>query len=265
MPGIPLDEVSTSMTINAPAALLLLCYELVAAEHGVPANAVRGTVQNDVLKEYVARGNYSPAAPVDAPDDRPVRVLRGADPEVEHDLTSGYHSERPARPQPRSSPSPSRTGSPTARPPSRRASRPTSSAARLSFFNAHNHVLQEVAKFRAASRLRATITRDRFGATSPKAQALRFHAQTGGSTLTAQQPETDSLVRVAAQALSAVYGGAQSIHTNAVRQGAALPSRACGDAGDCQRSRSSCTRPAPPTRPTPSAAPWLVESLTDDR
>ena len=126
---------------------------------------------------------------------------------------------------------------------------------RLSFFfNAHNHFFQEVAKFRAARRLWAEIMRERFGATNPKAQALRFHAQTGGSTLTAQQPE-NNIVRVAIQALSAVAGGAQSIHTNALRRGARTPDRALGARSRFAPSSCSPTRQAVRTRPTHSAAP----------
>ena len=125
---------------------------------------------------------------------------------------------------------------------------------RLSFFfNAHNHFFQEVAKFRAARRLWARIMRERFGATNPKALALRFHAQTGGSTLTAQQPE-NNIVRVAIQALSAVCGGAQSIHTNSLRRGARAAERARGDDRAAHAADPRSTRPARPTRPTRSAA-----------
>src|SRR6266498_1841557 len=178
--GIPLGQVSTSMTINAPAALLLLLYELVAEQQGVSGDALRGTVQNHI------REAGSTAVQ-----------------ELAFTLANGIAYCRAAVDAGLS---------------------PDEFGARLSFFfNAHNHFFQEVAKFRAARRLWARIMRDRFGATNPKAQALRFHAQTGGSTLTAQQPEAN-VVRVAIQALSAVCGGAQSIHTNGFDEALALPS-----------------------------------------
>ena len=223
--GIPLDEVSTSMTINAPAALLLLLYELVAEEQGVRRRAAaRHGPERHPQGVRRARELHLPAAPVDAADDRPLRVLRRADPELEHDLDlrlphpRGRLDGRPgARVHARERDRLLRGGG------RRRASRRTTFGARLSFFfNAHNHFFQEVAKFRAARRLWARIMRDRFGATNPRAQALRFHAQTGGSTLTAQQPE-NNIVRVAIQALSAVCGGAQSLHTNGFDEALALP------------------------------------------
>src|SRR5919201_206933 len=198
--GIPLDEVSTSMTINAPAALLLLLYELVADEQGVPPEKLRGTVQNDILKEYIARGNYIfPPRPSMRLTTDLFAYCAERLPSWNTISISGYHIREAGL-------SPDEFGE------------------RVSFFfNAHNHFFQEVAKFRAARRLWASIMRDRFGSTNHRAQALRFHAQTGGSTLTAQQPE-NNIVRVAVQALSAVCGGAQSIHTNSFDEALALPS-----------------------------------------
>ena len=176
-----------------------------------------------------ARELHLPAAAVDAADDRPVRVLRRAAAAAgTRSRSPATTSARPARRPCRRSPSRSRTASPTAEAAVAAGLSPDEFGARLSFFfNAHNHFFQEVAKFRAARRLWARIMRERFGATNPRALALRFHAQTGGSTLTAQQPE-NNVVRVAVQALSAVCGGAQSLHTNALRRGARAADRALG-------------------------------------
>ena len=222
--GIPLDEVSTSMTINAPASLLLLCYELVAAERGVPGEALRGTVQNDILKEYVARGNYIfPPRPSMRLTTDLFAYCADRIPRWNTISISGYHIREAGSTAVQEIAFTLANGIAYCDAAVAAGLSPDSFGARLSFFfNAHNDVLQEVAKFRAARRLWASIMRDRFGATTEKAQALRFHAQTGGSTLTAQQPE-NNLVRVAAQALAAVYGGAQSVHTNAFDEALALP------------------------------------------
>src|SRR5918992_292974 len=200
--GIPLGDVSTSMTINAPAALLLLLYELVAESQGVAGDRLTGTVQNDVLKEYCARGNYIfPPRPSMRITTDLFAYCHERLPRWNTISISGYHIRAAVA----AGLSPDEFGE------------------RLSFFfNAHNHFFQEVAKFRAARRLWARTMRDRFGATNPKALALRFHAQTGGSTLTAQQPE-NNIVRVAVQAFSAACGGAQSIHTNGFDEALALP------------------------------------------
>src|SRR3954453_11128647 len=231
---IPLDQVSTSMTINAPAALLLLLYELVAEQQGVGAEQLRGTAQNDILKEYVARGNYIfPPQPSMRLTTDLFAYAHERLPRWNTISISGYHIREAgstavqelaftlangiadAQDAVDAGLSPDEVGAGLS---------PDEFGERLSFFfNAHNHFFQEVAKFRAARRLWAEIMRDRFGATNPKAQALRFHAQTGGSTLTAQQPE-NNIVRVAVQALSAVSGGAQSIHTNSFDEALALPS-----------------------------------------
>ena len=229
--GIPLGEVSTSMTINAPAALLLLCYELVAADQGVPGEALRGTVQNDVLKEYVARGNYIfPPRPSMRLTTDLFAYCAERIPHWNTISISGYHIREAGSTAAQELAFTLANGIAYCEAAVAAGLSPDDFGARLSFFfNAHNDVLQEVAKFRAARRLWARIMRDRFGATSPKAQALRFHAQTGGSTLTAQQPE-NNLVRVAAQALSAIFGGAQSIHTNGFDEALALPTEQGRDA-----------------------------------
>jgi methylmalonyl-CoA mutase N-terminal domain/subunit len=222
--AIPLAEVSTSMTINAPAALLLLLYELVAERQGVPGSELRGTVQNDILKEYAARGNYIfPPKPSMRITTDLFAYAHERLPRMNTISVSGYHIPEAGSTAVQELAFTLAHGIAYSQAAIDAGLSPDEFGARLSFFfNAHNHFFQEVAKFRAARRLWARIMRDRFGATNPRAQALRFHAQTGGSTLTAQQPE-NNIVRVAVQALSAVCGGAQSIHTNAFDEALALP------------------------------------------
>ena len=213
--GIPLDEVSTSMTINAPAALLLLLYELVAEGQGVPGTALRGTVQNDILKEYVARGNYIfPPRPSMRLTTDLFAYCEERIPRWNTISVSGYHIREAGSTAAQELAFTLANGIAYCDAAVAAGLSPDTFGARLSFFfNAHNDFFQEVAKFRAARSLWAQIMRDRFGARTAEAQALRFHAQTGGSTLTAQQPE-NNIVRVAIQALSAACGGAQSLHTN---------------------------------------------------
>jgi len=222
--GIPLDEVSTSMTINAPAALLLLLYELVAESQGVSGDQLRGTVQNDILKEYVARGNYIfPPRPSMRLTTDLFAYCTERIPSWNTISISGYHIREAGSTAAQELAFTLANGIAYCEAAIAVGLSPDEFGARLSFFfNAHNNFFQEVAKFRAARRLWAGIMRDRFGVTNPRAQALRFHAQTGGSTLTAQQPE-NNVVRVAVQALSAVCGGAQSLHTNAFDEALALP------------------------------------------
>jgi len=222
--GIPLAEVSTSMTINAPAALLLLLYELVGEEQGMSGDQLRGTVQNDVLKEYIARGNYifPPRPTMRITTDLFVYCAERI-PKWNTISISGYHIREAGSTAVQELAFTLANGIAYAQAAVDAGLSPDDFGVRLSFFfNAHNHFFQEVAKFRAARRLWARIMKERFGATNPKAQALRFHAQTGGSTLTAQQPE-NNIVRVAVQALSAVCGGAQSIHTNSFDEALGLP------------------------------------------
>src|SRR5438067_1930165 len=223
--GIPLGEVSTSMTINAPAALLLLLYELVAAGQGGGGDQLRGTVQNDVLKEYIARGNYMfPPRPSMRIATDLFAYCAERIPKWNTISISGYHIREAGSTAVQELAFTLANGIAYCRAAVDAGLSPDEFGERLSFFfNAHNHFFQEVAKFRAARRLWARIMRERFGATNPKARALRFHAQTGGSTLTAQQPD-NNIVRVAVQALSAVCGGAQSIHTNGYDEALALPS-----------------------------------------
>jgi len=222
---IPLGEVSTSMTINAPAALLLLLYELVAERQGVPGDRLRGTVQNDILKEYCARGNYIfPPRPSMRITTDLFAYCAERLPRFNTISISGYHIREAGSTAAQELAFTLANGIAYCDAAVEAGLSPDEFGGRLSFFfNAHNHFFQEIAKFRAARRLWARIMRERFGATNPRALALRFHAQTGGSTLTAQQPD-NNVVRVAVQALSAVAGGAQSIHTNGFDEALALPS-----------------------------------------
>jgi methylmalonyl-CoA mutase N-terminal domain/subunit len=222
--GIPLGEVSTSMTINAPAAILLLLYELVAEGQGVAGDRLRGTVQNDILKEYAARGNYIfPPRPSMRITTDLFAYCRDRLPHWNTISISGYHIREAGSTAAQELAFTLANGIAYCEAAIQAGLSVDEFGERLSFFfNAHNHFFQEVAKFRAARRMWAGIMRERFGATNPKAMALRFHAQTGGSTLTAQQPE-NNIVRVAVQALSAVCGGCQSLHTNGFDEALALP------------------------------------------
>jgi len=222
--GIPLGEVSTSMTINAPASLLLLLYELVGEQQGVSSTELRGTVQNDILKEYVARGNYIfPPRPSMRLTTDLFAYCAERIPRWNTISISGYHIREAGATAVQELAFTLANGIAYCSAAVEAGLSPDDFGARLSFFfNAHNDFFVEVAKFRAARRLWARIMGERFGATNPKALALRFHAQTGGSTLTAQQPE-NNIVRVAIQAFSAVCGGTQSLHTNAFDEALALP------------------------------------------
>jgi methylmalonyl-CoA mutase, N-terminal domain len=223
--GIPLGEVSTSMTINAPAALLLLLYELVAERQAIEPAALAGTVQNDILKEYVARGNYIfPPRPSMRLTTDLFAYCAERIPRWNTISISGYHIREAGSTAVQELAFTLANGIAYCEAAVAAGLSPDVFGERLSFFfNAHNDFFQEVAKFRAARRLWARVMAERFAVTNPKALALRFHAQTGGSTLTAQQPE-NNIVRVAIQALSAVLGGAQSLHTNSFDEALALPS-----------------------------------------
>src|SRR6187399_2590121 len=262
--GIPLDQVSTSMTINAPAALLLLLYELVAEGQGVSGEKLRGTVQNDVLKEYVARGNYIfPPRPSMRLATDLFAYANERLPRWNTISISGYHIREAGSSAVQELAFTLANGIAYCEAAVVAGLSPDVFGERLSFFfNAHNDFFQEVAKFRAARRLWAEIMRDRFGATNPKAQALRFHAQTGGSTLTAQQPE-NNIVRVAIQALSAVAGGAQSIHTNAFDEALALPTE--HSAKIALRTQQLLAHEAGGTDTAdPFGGAYFIEALTDE-
>jgi methylmalonyl-CoA mutase, N-terminal domain len=262
--SIPLGEVSTSMTINAPAALLLLLYELVAEQQGVSGDQLRGTVQNDILKEYIARGNYIfPPRPSMRITTDLFAYCSERIPKWNTISISGYHIREAGSTAVQELAFTLANGIAYAEAAVAAGLSPDEFGERLSFFfNAHNHFFQEVAKFRAARRLWARIMRERFGATNPKAQALRFHAQTGGSTLTAQQPE-NNIVRVAIQALSAVAGGAQSIHTNGYDEALALPSER--SAHLALRTQQLLAHEAGGTDTAdPLGGAYFIEALTDE-
>jgi methylmalonyl-CoA mutase, N-terminal domain len=262
--GIRLDEVSSSMTINAPAALLLLLYELVAEKQGVSGGQLRGTVQNDVLKEYVARGNYIfPPRPSMRLATDLFAYCAERLPNFNTISISGYHIREAGASAAQELAFTLANGIAYCEAAVAAGLSPDDFGERLSFFfNAHNHFFQEVAKFRAARRLWAEIMRDRFGATSTRAQALRFHAQTGGSTLTAQQPE-NNIVRVAVQALSAVSGGAQSLHTNSFDEALALPTERA--ARIALRTQQILAAEAGTTDTAdPFGGSYFVEALTDE-
>ncbi len=221
---IPLDKVSTSMTINAPAAILLAAYIAVAKKQGVDAGKLRGTIQNDILKEYVARGTYIfPPAPSMRLITDTMRFCQQEVPNWNTISISGYHIREAG------STAAQEVGFTLANAIAYIEAAKTAGmdvdefAPQLSFFfNAHNNFLEEIAKFRAARRLYARIMKERFHAEKSESQKLRFHTQTAGSTLTAQQPE-NNVVRVTLQALAAVLGGTQSLHTNSMDEALWLP------------------------------------------
>jgi methylmalonyl-CoA mutase N-terminal domain/subunit len=262
--GIPLGEVSTSMTINAPASLLLLLYELVAEEQGVAGDALRGTVQNDILKEYVARGNYIfPPRPSMRLTTDLFAYCAERLPSWNTISISGYHIREAGSTAVQELAFTLAHGIAYCDAAVAAGLSPDEFGARLSFFfNAHNDFFQEVAKFRAARRLWARIMRERFGASNPRTLALRFHAQTGGSTLTAQQPE-NNVVRVAIQAFSAVCGGAQSLHTNSFDEALALPTERA--ARIALRTQQIIAAEAGATDTAdPLGGSYYVEALTDE-
>src|SRR3954466_10839074 len=262
--SIPLGEVSTSMTINAPAALLLLLYELVAEEQGVAGDTLRGTVQNDVLKEYIARGNYIfPPRPSMRITTDLFAYCADRIPRWNTISISGYHIREAGSTAVQELAFTLANGIAYCQAAVDAGLSPDAFGERLSFFfNAHNHFFQEVAKFRAARRLWARIMRERFGATNPKAWALRFHAQTGGSTLTAQQPD-NNVVRVAVQALSAVCGGAQSIHTNGYDEALALPSEHAAHIA-LRTQQILAAEGGTTDTADPLGGSYFIESLTDE-
>ena len=222
--GIPLGEVSTSMTINAPAGVLLLLYELVAEEQGVPSEQLRGTVQNDILKEYIARGNfiYPPEPSMRLATDL-FAYCRERIPKWNTVSISGYHFREKGASAVQEVAFTLASGMAYVQAALDAGLKVDDFAPRLAFFfNGHNNVFQEVAKFRAARNMWAHAMKERFGAQDPKSMMLRFHTQTGGVTLTAQQPQ-NNIVRVALQAFAAVCGGTQSLHTNGYDEALALP------------------------------------------
>ena len=222
--GIPLDKVSTSMTINAPASVLLAMYIAVGEKQGVSADKLRGTIQNDILKEYIARGTY--IFPTEPSMRLITNIFEYCSKEVPKWNTisiSGYHIREAGSTAAQEVGFTLADGIAYVDAAIKAGLDVDSFAPRLSFFfNAHNDLLEEVAKFRAARRLWAKIMKERFGAKKANSMRLKFHTQTGGSTLTAQQPE-NNIVRVAIQTLAAVLGGTQSLHTNSKDEALALP------------------------------------------
>jgi methylmalonyl-CoA mutase, N-terminal domain len=262
--GIPLDQVSTSMTINAPAACLLALYELVGEEQGVPSEQLRGTTQNDVLKEYIARGNYIyPPEPTMRLTTDLFGYCHERVPKWNTISISGYHFREKGCSAVQEVAFTLSSGIAYVQAAIDTGLSVDDFAPRLAFFfNGHNNVFQEVAKFRAARRMWAHIMRERFGASNPKATMLRFHTQTGGVTLTAQQPE-NNIVRVALQGFAAVCGGTQSLHTNGFDEALALPTeRAAKIALRTQQILAHESGAADTV--DPFAGSYFVESLTDE-
>ena len=262
--GIPLDKVSTSMTINAPAATLLAMYIAVAKKQGVESTKLRGTIQNDILKEYVARGTYI------FPPQPSMRLItdifaycRKNVPRWNTISISGYHIRE--------------AGSTAVQEVAFTLSNAIAYvqaaldaglniddfARQLSFFfNAHNNFLEEVAKYRAARRLWAKIMKERFNAKNPRSWKLRFHTQTGGSTLTVQQP-VNNVVRVALQAMAAVLGGTQSLHTNSMDEAMALPTESAVQVA-LRTQQIIAYESGVADTIDPLAGSYFVESLTDE-
>jgi methylmalonyl-CoA mutase N-terminal domain/subunit len=261
--GIPLDQVSTSMTINAPASLLLLMYQLAGEEQGVDPAALRGTIQNDVLKEYIARGTYiyPPAPSLRIIADTFAYCARTL-PSFNTISISGYHMGEAGATPVQEVAFTLANGIAYVEAAVDAGLDVDVFAPRLSFFFvARSTLLEEVAKFRAARRLWASIMRDRFGAKDPKSQMLRFHTQTAGVQLTAQQPEVN-LVRVAIQALAATLGGTQSLHTNSFDEALALPTEK--SARLALRTQQVIAHETDvPASVDPLAGSYLIESLTD--
>ncbi|MFD9129256.1 methylmalonyl-CoA mutase [Kitasatospora sp. NPDC059571] len=261
--GIPLGEVSTSMTINAPAALLLLLYRLVGEAQGVPAHRLTGTVQNDVLKEYIARGTYIfPPQPSLRLTADVFRYCRAEIPRWNTISISGYHMAEAGADPAQEIAFTLADGIAYVRTALEAGMAVDEFAPRLSFFFvARTTLLEEVAKFRAARRIWARVMREEFGARDPRSQMLRFHTQTAGVQLTAQQPEVN-LVRVSLQALAAVLGGTQSLHTNSFDEAIALPTEK--SARLALRTQQVLAHESDVTATVdPFAGSYAVESLTD--
>jgi methylmalonyl-CoA mutase N-terminal domain/subunit len=262
--GIPLDQVSTSMTINAPASILLLLYELVGEEQGVDPARLRGTIQNDVLKEYIARGTYI------FPPQPSLRIVTDTFaycaerlPNFNTISISGYHMAEAGATAVEEIAFTLSDAIAYVEAAVAVGLDVDAFAPRLSFFFvARSTLLEEVAKFRAARRLWARIMRDRFGATDPRSQMLRFHTQTAGVQLTAQQAEVN-MARVTVQALAAALGGTQSLHANAFDEALALPSEKA--ARLALRTQQVLAHETDVTLTAdPLAGSWFVESLTDE-
>ncbi|MCW3012118.1 MAG: methylmalonyl-CoA mutase [Solirubrobacterales bacterium] len=261
---IPLDQVSTSMTINAPAGVLLALYELVGEEQGVPSEKLRGTTQNDILKEYIARGNYifPPKDSMRLTTDL-FAYCKDNVPRWNTVSISGYHFREKGCSAVQEVAFTLSSGIAYVQAAIDAGLAVDDFAPRLAFFfNGHNNVFQEVATFRAARRMWATIMKERFGARNPKSLMLRFHTQTGGVTLTAQQP-VNNIVRVALQGFAAVCGGTQSLHTNGFDEALALPSETAAKTALRTQQILAHESGAADTV-DPFAGSYFVEALTDE-
>jgi methylmalonyl-CoA mutase N-terminal domain/subunit len=261
---IPLDEVSTSMTINAPAAVLLLLYELVGEEQDVPAEKLRGTTQNDILKEYIARGNFIyPPVPAMRLTTDLFAYCNERIPKWNTISISGYHMREKGCSAVQEVAFTLSNAMAYVQAAIDAGLKVDDFGPRLAFFfNGHNNVFQEVAKFRAVRRMWAAIMRERFGSENPKSQTIRFHTQTGGVTLAAQQPE-NNIVRVALQGFAAVCGGTQSLHTNGFDEALALPTeRSARIALRTQQILAHESGAADTV--DPFAGSYFVEALTDE-
>jgi methylmalonyl-CoA mutase N-terminal domain/subunit len=262
--GIPLDKVTTSMTINSTAAILLLLYELVAEEQGVASQAISGTIQNDLLKEYIARGTYV------YPPRPSMRIItdifaycRERIPRWNTISISGYHIREAGSTAVQEIAFTIADGIAYVEAAMAAGLDVDEFAPRLSFFwNAHNNFFEEVAKYRAARRIWYRLMTERFGATKEASKLLRFHTQTGGSTLTAQQPQ-NNVVRVTLQALAAVMGGTQSLHTNGFDEALGLPTEQAAKIALRTQQIVGYESGVVDT-PDPLAGSYFVESLTDE-
>jgi methylmalonyl-CoA mutase N-terminal domain/subunit len=262
--AIPLDGVSTSMTINAPAAILLLLYELVGEEQGVPSEKLRGTVQNDVLKEYMARGNYIyPPEPTMRLTTDIFEYCRENVPKWNTISISGYHIREKGCSAVQEVAFTLSNAIAYVEAALERGLKIDEFAPRLAFFfNGHNNVFQEIAKFRAVRRMWAKIVKERFGAENPNSMKIRFHTQTGGVTLQAQQPEVN-IIRVALQGFAAVCGGTQSLHTNGFDEALALPTERSARIALRTQQVIAYESGAADTV-DPFAGSYFIESLTDE-
>ncbi len=262
--GLPLDQVSTSMTINSTAAILLLLYELVAEEQGIPASAISGLIQNDLLKEYIARGTYI------YPPKPSMRIITNIFeycaqrvPKWNTISVSGYHIREAGSTAVQEIAFTIANGIAYVEAAIAAGMTVDSFAPRVSFFwNAHNNFFEEVAKFRAARRIWYRLMTERFGAQVEASKLLRFHTQTGGSTLTAQQPE-NNIARVAVQTMAAVMGGTQSLHTNGFDEALTLPTERAARIALRTQQIVGYESGIVDT-PDPLGGSYFVESLTDE-
>jgi methylmalonyl-CoA mutase N-terminal domain/subunit len=262
--GIPLDQVSTSMTINAPAAVVLAMYIAVARRQGVETRRLRGTIQNDILKEYIARGTYIfPPAPAMRLITDVFRYCREQVPHWNSISISGYHIREAGATAVQELAFTLANAIAYVEAALRAGLAVDDFAPQVAFFfNAHNNFLEEVAKFRAARRMWAHIMRDRFGAADSRSWRMRFHTQTAGSTLTAQQP-MNNIIRVTLQALAAVLGGTQSLHTNSMDEALSLPTEQAVQVA-LRTQQVIAHESGVADSVDPLAGSYLIEQLTDE-